>query len=71
MTFLNMSLLWKTSGHLSFVNFNSGNILQKKNSNLNLMYWLNMDSLAQVTLFQYLCALLGLRNTTAIKVDAL
>lgn len=71
MTFLNMSLLWKTSGHLSFVNFNSGNILQKKNSNLNLMYWLNMDSLAQVTLFQYLCALLGLRNTTTIKVDAL
>lgn len=35
------------------------------------MYWLNMDSLAQVTVFQYLCALLGLRNTTAIKVDAL
>lgn len=66
-----MSLLWKSSEHLSFVNFNSGNILQKKNWNLNLIYWLNMDSLAQVTVFQYLCALLGLRNTTAIKVDAL
>lgn len=66
-----MSLLWKSSAHLSFVNFNSGNTLQKKNSDLNLMYWLNMDSLAQVTVFQYLCALLGLRNTTAIKVDAL
>lgn len=66
-----MPLLWKTSEHLSFVNFNSGNIPQKKNSNLSLMYWLNMDPLAQVTVFQYLCALLGLRNTTAIKVDAL
>lgn len=66
-----MSLLWKSSEHLSFVNFNSGNIFQKKNSNLNLIYWLNMDSLAQVTVFQCLCALLGLRNTTAIKVDAL
>lgn len=66
-----MSLLWKSSEHLSFVNFNSGNIFQKKNLNLNLIYWLNMDSLAQVTVFQCLCALLGLRNTTAIKVDAL
>lgn len=60
MTFFKMCLLWKTSEHLSFVNFNSGNILQKKNLSLNLTYWLNMDSLAQATIFQCLhCPAMG------------
>lgn len=48
-----MSLLWKTSKHRSFGNFNSGIIqLKKKNSSLNLIHWLNMDSLVQDTVLR-------------------
>lgn len=60
MMFFKMPLLWKTSEHWLFVNFNSGNIPQKKNLSLNLMYWLNMDILAQATAFQCLhCPAVG------------